>query len=482
MDLTSAMVEAASCLLCVVDVESGAIGAVNGATQRLTGATEAALLGTPVWEVLELPFRPEQLRAVQTEEPVHIPVAFDAALRPASGDPVPVVWSGSFITDPSGVRTHLMLTGIDASGEFDSGSLLSHLMRAATATALVGADLEGRVTFVSAGAEAMLGYSASELVGLTIPTEMFETPDFLEAVSQWSERHETRDWNLTRKNGSQLVASVTVSPLTDGGGNHVGFLGIGQDVTWERRRQSLLLDALEQQRLATQRLEAVDKAKDDFIRNMSHELRTPLTGIAGYAELLADGGAGRLTSAQGELLAGITRSAERLTSLVNQLIALASDEPPACGGGDVVDLRKLVQQVSSEASVQGRTEVRLSSGPAPVLGHPASLANVVRELLDNAMKCTTPDDRVRCDLWVGHRWVFLEVHDQGFGIPPEERAQLFEPFFRTTPSIERAVQGAGVGLAVVHRAVTEMGGSITVESSEDEGTTFRVRLPRAADR
>ena len=74
----------------------------------------------------------------------------------------------------------------------------------------------------------------------------------------------------------------------------------------------------------------------------------------------------------------------------------------------------------------------------------------------------------------------LEVQDEGFGIPVEEQGQLFQSFFRTSTSLDRAVQGAGLGLAVVHRAVTQMGGEVTVESPGGDGATFRVRLPRYA--
>src|SRR5215217_7501319 len=116
MDLTSAMVEASSCLLCVVDVETGSIGAVNGVIQRLAGASEGELLGRSVWEVLELPFRPDELRRVlQPTGPIRIPLAFDALLRARSGGSVRVVWSGALIADPSGLRRHLVLTGINRS-------------------------------------------------------------------------------------------------------------------------------------------------------------------------------------------------------------------------------------------------------------------------------------------------------------------------------------------------------------------------------
>jgi PAS domain S-box-containing protein len=489
VDLTAAMVEAAGSLLCVIDVESGTIRAANGAVERLTGVREQELAGRPFRDVFELPVEwPDLEDAFSRPTGAGIPMAFAAPVRTRAGDLRPVVWSAGLLTDDAEARTLVVLTGIDEPEGWAGAGLLSHLMRAATATALVGTDLGGRITFFSAGAEELLGYRAAEMIGQAIPPHILKSPDFLAAVSQWSARRETRDWNMVRKDGREVTASITVSPLTDGRGQHVGFLGVAQDVTAERRRQSLLIEALENQRLAMERLASADRAKDSLISSISHELRTPLTSISGCAELLAEGQGGQLTFQQEELVAIIRRNAKRLEALVDEILTfVARESGPHRAGEQVVDVRTVVADVRAELhqalAERGKSVVfDVPDHPTLVSADRSDLFDVLWHLLSNALKCTTAQEGIRCSLRAEGGWTHLEVADEGFGIPAAEQVQLFERFFRTSTSLHRGVAGSGLGLATVRRAVARLGGEIWVESEHLAGATFHVRLPSHVDR
>lgn len=468
----------------VVDVDSGSIAAVNRATERLTGFSQHELSGRPLWEVIVSPAGRAGLHeAFSAPSGAGIPLAFEALLKTKSRDARRVVWSGAFITDGFGIRTHVVMTGIDVATDFASAGLFNHLMRAATTRALVGADLEGRITFFSSGAETMLGRPAQEMIGRTIPAETFEFSEFLALTSDQGERSLTRDWSMVRKDGTRFMASVTVSPVTDGAGQRIGYLGVAVDVTEQRRTQDLLLEALEKEQAAVERLAALDRAKDAFISTANHELRTPLTSISGYSELLNDGAAGELTLPQEQLVEAILRNTERLTALVDELLTLSSLEisPPAAPGVGT-DLRDVITDAKRDLEVAiaprgPRVQFDLTEHPVVVDGDRSHLRSVVWHLLSNALKCTGEADDVTCLLRTDEGEAFLEISDTGFGISEDEQPQLFDKFFRSAISLDRAVQGSGLGLAIVHRAVERLGGEISVISAHLAGATFTVRLP-----
>jgi signal transduction histidine kinase len=226
----------------------------------------------------------------------------------------------------------------------------------------------------------------------------------------------------------------------------------------------------------------IDRLKDEFVSSISHELRTPLTSIAGYVELLQEEEDDPQKLGH---LAIVERNAERLLALVTDLLFAARlqygrlelERSP-------VDLRSLVVQCVDSARPRAQAAsvhlaVELDDVPE-ITGEPAKLAQLLDNLVSNAIKFTPRDGRVEVRLSVHDAMIRIEVSDTGIGIPDSERERLFERFFRAQSAMDRQIQGTGLGLYISKAIVDAHDGRIGVDSALGGGTTFVVELPVAA--
>ena len=226
----------------------------------------------------------------------------------------------------------------------------------------------------------------------------------------------------------------------------------------------------------------LDRLKDDFVATVSHELRTPLTSMMGFLEMIREGEAGQLTDEQKRFLAIVYRSSERLQRLVGDLLFVARLDASGLQLHFAdVRLDEVAREIVESSSALARSrEIVLDSdlGELPlVLGDRERLAQLVGNLLSNALKFTPAGGTVTVRTFVDGDDAVLEVADTGIGIPDGEQDRLFQRFFRSSTATEQAIPGTGLGL-VISRAIAEAhGGTIGVVSKPGEGTCFRVELP-----
>jgi signal transduction histidine kinase len=256
----------------------------------------------------------------------------------------------------------------------------------------------------------------------------------------------------------------------------------------ERARRSERLARREaeqaQQLLAYQneQLVVLDTLKDEFVSNVSHELRTPLTSISGYVELMLED---ERDEEKRSYLGIVDRNAERLLGLVSDLLFSARLQ-----GGRLeldrtdVDLHQLVVQAVESARPRAEAagvELTATAATVPLVsGEAVRLAQLIDNLVSNAIKFTPSGGRIAVRLSSGDGLVRVEVSDTGIGISEQERERLFERFFRSQNALERQIQGTGLGLYISKAIVEAHGGRIGVDSQAGEGTTFVVELPVAA--
>jgi len=228
-----------------------------------------------------------------------------------------------------------------------------------------------------------------------------------------------------------------------------------------------------------EQLVEIDRLKDEFVSSISHELRTPLTSIAGYVELLQEEEENPEKLGH---LAIVGRNSERLLALVTDLLFAARlqygrlelERSP-------VDLRRLVEQCVDSARPRAqaasvRLDLEVEDVPE-ITGEPAKLAQLLDNLVSNAIKFTPRDGHVGVRLTSTPDRIRIEVSDTGIGIPDRERERLFERFFRAQAALERQIQGTGLGLYISKAIVDAHEGRIGVDSAPGEGTTFIVELP-----
>ncbi|MFZ0492335.1 MAG: HAMP domain-containing sensor histidine kinase [Acidimicrobiia bacterium] len=228
------------------------------------------------------------------------------------------------------------------------------------------------------------------------------------------------------------------------------------------------------------RLEATQTSEREFLLSVGHDLRTPLTTIGGYAEALEEGGLDEASLARvGGVVSNETR---RLRRLIEDLIMLARlDGNEFTLRPEDVDvgahLWGVAEAFHSRAEADGlRFSVR-SEETGTMQVDPDRLAQIAGNLIENALRYTPEAGMVEFRVSPTGGGVVLEVADSGPGIEPEDLPHVFERFFVSHRYRGERPEGSGLGLSIVHRLVTAMGGTVDV-TSDAGGTTFRVELPR----
>jgi signal transduction histidine kinase len=219
------------------------------------------------------------------------------------------------------------------------------------------------------------------------------------------------------------------------------------------------------------RLEDAQGVQRRFVADASHELRSPLATIATGLELMQNG------TVDGSTVTALRGEAARLNNLVEGLILLArADERGLQPRREEVDLDE-VAELERGRPTEGAVVAEVRAVPVRVIGDRGQLARVVRNLVDNARRHA----RSRVLVTVGRDGdrAVLEVSDDGPGVPPADRARVFERFVRLDDARARSDGGSGLGLAIVAEVVAAHGGTVEVTDGPDGGALFRVRIPAA---
>lgn len=296
------------------------------------------------------------------------------------------------------------------------------------------------------GVPAPAGRALYDLLRIRSLFELFETTVRTRDVSQ-----------LTARLADEVVWEVLVLPLP--AGSRAAAVGVLRDVT---------------------RLERTEGMRRTFVADVSHELRTPIASIGAAAETLAEGGVAKGEAA--ELFALILRQTGRMRELIDDLMDLAQIESGAIVlEHDRLPLLALLKEVAGDlgasAPADGIQVVASGDPEVTVLGDRRRIGQIVRNLLDNAIKFSPPGGSVHLEAFLEERRPGLSVTDQGPGIPRSERDKIFQRFYQVDRSRSKTRPGSGLGLSIVKHIVHLHGGSIDVGDGPTGGARFVVRFP-----
>jgi PAS domain S-box-containing protein len=334
-------------------------------------------------------------------------------------------------------------------------------------------DTHGRIATWNTGAERILGYQESEIIGqpysiLFVPQDIIKSqPEFELDVAREKGKSEDERWHV-RKDGTQFWASGVVTPLWDAEGKQRGYAKVMRDITDRKRAETELAEA--------------NRRKDEFLAMLGHELRNPLAPVLNGLQILrmeqglspngqqAIGMIGRQTALLTRLvddLLDVSRITRGKIQLRKERVELGTIVRHA-----VETTQHLIQERKHELSVAYPTEsVWLDADPA-------RLEQVVGNLLSNAAKYTEPGGIIALSAERQGPEAIIRVKDTGIGILPEMLPRIFDLFVQADRALDRAQGGLGIGLTVVKALVRMHAGAVAAFSSGiGKGAEFVVRLP-----
>ncbi|RRR72831.1 MAG: hybrid sensor histidine kinase/response regulator [Candidatus Viridilinea halotolerans] len=258
-----------------------------------------------------------------------------------------------------------------------------------------------------------------------------------------------------------------------------------EETTLLRAYNQKLVERLEQQvrelSAANNELQELDRLKSQFLSSLSHELRTPLTALIGYLDLFDRGMLGELDPFQREAITVMRRSGELLATQLNNLLYFQELRGRPLNR-QLVNPVEIVQALSSQMSQAAQDKLvsfeALVGEITPTMLDPAAFDQLVRVLLDNAIKFTPEGGHVRIVLHSDATRLIVRVEDSGPGIAAEHLNKIFLPFYYIEQPFQVNRPGAGLGLAIARHIAEAHGGQITVRSQPDQGCVFSVVLPR----
>lgn len=363
----------------------------------------------------------------------------------------------------------------------ETNGLVTSVLNAAKDFSIIATDRDGLITLFNAGAERMLGYSATEMVGRKTPEIIHCSDEIMERAKE-VERSTGRclsplesilsratlggqdisEWTYIRKDGSRLPVMLDISPIYGVGGQLTGYLGISTDITEQKR---------------------VDRIKNEFLATVSHELRTPLTSIIGSLSLLQNQSSTMPVQQADGLLQMAIRNADRLATLINDLLDISKIEAGMLElNMKNLPLHPLVQEsLELQKGYADRFNVVLHlelAGHNPlVCVDDSRLQQVLSNLLSNAIKFSPPGGEVIVRIEVSGSRARVSVQDEGPGIPADFHPKLFDKFTQADSSDSRSLGGTGLGLAICRELIEQMKGQIGFVSELGKGAVFWLELP-----
>jgi PAS domain S-box-containing protein len=332
----------------------------------------------------------------------------------------------------------------------------SEAILANIADGIVAVDRDGAIVLWNATAEQISGVPAEEALGRTV-IEVLQRDLAQEEGAQPGERALS-----IRREDKEVWLSVSEAVMLDAAGSVAGRVFAFRDVSSERM---------------------VEQMKSDFVATVSHELRTPLTSIYGFAETLMRGDVEFSDTERATFLGYIASESERLISIVDDLLSVARLETGtlqlSVEETDVVAVAQEVVARIQEHAESPEFDLDLPETGVFVEADREKLAQVLFNLVDNAVKFSPDGGRIGIAARRRSETAEIRVSDQGVGIPRVDHQRIFSKFYRVEGAGPN-VAGTGLGLFLARGLLLAMGGRIWVESKEGRGSTFVLELRAAA--
>jgi PAS domain S-box-containing protein len=355
-------------------------------------------------------------------------------------------------------------------------------------------SLEGKITDMNKASVDIIGISREKIIGTDFFDYFTEPQKAREVYQEVFANGFVADYPLTIMDGKLTDVLFNGSVYKDEKGNVLGVVVVARDITYQKKIEKELTEAIVFAELATGLAEDAKskaesatliaenavKAKQQFLSNMSHEIRTPMNAIIGFTKVLLKTD---LSAKQKEYLTAIKMSGDALIVLINDILDLAKvdsgkmtfEEIPFRMALSLSAMLHLFETKIREKNLEVVKEYD-SNIPEVLVGDPVRLHQIILNLVSNAVKFTNKGKiTVSAHLLnesEENATIKFAVTDTGIGIPENKLDKIFENFQQASSGTSRLYGGTGLGLAIVKNLVEAQGGTINVSSTVDEGSTF----------
>lgn len=328
---------------------------------------------------------------------------------------------------------------------------------------VVAMDRQQRILSLNRAAERMLSLSGAAVRGRLLQ-EALRQPALNDFVASAMQSTSGTSAELVLEGAAHATIQATSQPLRDARDRPVGLLLLLSDVTDLRRLENI---------------------RSEFVANVSHELRTPITNIKGYIETMLQVGVEDRQQTR-QFLEIIQRSADRLASIIDDLLALARlEQPDSRAALELIDLpvkRIVAAAISQHESAAGAKSIRIVTHVDDALIMKAN-AHLMEQALGNLLSNAVKYSPARTKVTISARpadgdLVEIAVADEGPGIDARHLPRIFERFYRVDKARSRELGGTGLGLSIVKHIALAHGGRVEVDSKVGKGSVFRLYAPR----
>jgi two-component system, cell cycle sensor histidine kinase and response regulator CckA len=459
----------------------------NAAAVRLFGYSEEEMVGASIYRLIPPHLHEEERQVLECITRGERVEHFETTRLRKDGTLIPVDITVSPVRDGTGRIVGASSVKRDVSERRDASATSARLAAIVQSSddAIISKTLTGIVLDWNAAAERMYGLPASEMIGQSIykliPDELRnEEKLILERVAR-GEHVEHYETVRLRSDGTRLDIALTLSPIWDSRGTILGASSIQRDITDRKRAEEALRQAA--------KMEAIGA----LAGGLAHDFNNQLYALSGFAHFIGRD-PGLSPSSRTDLME-LQKITERMASLTRQLLAFARQQvlsPEVLDlNASVLDTRPMLQRLIGSATT---IELSLAAGPKWVRVDRAQLVQVLLNLVINARDAMPQGGRIdirteTLEVSPGQvhdrqhvavepgAYAQLAVIDTGEGIRPEHLPHIFEPFYTT----KEVGIGTGLGLATVDGIVSQSGGHILLQSTEEQGTTIKILFPLTAE-
>jgi PAS domain S-box-containing protein len=456
----------------------GIITLVNGKTEGLFGYRRTELIGKPIDMLVRPKFHdqhPDHAGSFLMDPKTRVMgAARDLFGVRKDGVEVPIEIGLNPIDTPDGRFTLASIIDVTERKRAEEAQLQMAALVASAEDAIISKSLDGVVRSWNPGAERLLGYTAEEIVGQSVtrllPEDRQEEEIVIIERIQTGQRVAHFETVRRRKDGSLIDVSLTISPIRNRHGAIVGASKVMRDITDRKRHKQEL-------RRSNAELALMNRELDEFVYTASHDLKAPLTGVSAVAQWILEDDR-TLCPETRSRLALIQGRIERMHRLLNDVRDYARASRPSEPAGNPVIAATLVAEIASTLHVPSGFSIRcdLTLQEIHVMRVPLEL--VLHNLIGNAIKHHDMEGgTVTVSAHARGAWIRFSVVDDGPGIADEYHGVVFEMFRTLQP--RDAVEGSGMGLALVRKIVGKMGGSCGIEPTSGRGAHFWFDWPRS---